>query len=250
MNWKNLRVCVTRPQPLADRLCQSIVSLGAQAYSYPCIEIQSLVIGEKQVRRWDQLGPLDFIIVLSAHAVESWSCHWPNAKPQAVAIGPGTQRALEALGVQGSVCAWPHNSEGVLDLEQLKQIKGREVVILSGANPRPLISNELKSRGARVWSLYSYQRMPFPLNFEADWPILSEKGINVVIATSIDCIEAFVSVFKLRANHWLKSLICLAASDRIAQRCQKLNCFAKIKVATGASNSAILEALSTINDFK
>ena len=241
---ENMHVCVTRPKESASQLCRSIERLGAQALNYPCISLEKKIISSENIRRFGSLCSVDIVVVLSAHALNFLDGFWPQKCPRVIAIGQRTKSALEAQGICVEACASPQNSEGLLALDSLQHINGCRVVVLSGDDPRRLVHLGLLERGALVWALCTYKRVPIERSYGDDWPRL--KSVNIVTATSVDCIEAFVLIFKEHASDWLKQLICVACGERVAQWCRLSPYFSQIVVADGASDEAIVASLESL----
>jgi uroporphyrinogen-III synthase len=154
-------ILITRPARQAAGFAQKIAALGGTPVIFPAIAILPPADPAPLARAHAALADYDIAIFVSANAVEYGvpdPRRWP-ATLVAFAPGPGTAEALAAAGVPGTVIPeTTFDSEGLLALPGLSDVRGKRVLILRGDGGRELLGETLASRGARVDYVACYRR--------------------------------------------------------------------------------------------
>ena len=78
--------------------------------------------------------------------------------PRAICVGSGTARALALHGVRAIAPCASSDSEGLLALPELADVRGRRIALVCAPGGRDLIAAELQRRGALVEAIHVYQR--------------------------------------------------------------------------------------------
>lgn len=159
-------IVVTRPEAQAAPLARMIEAAGGVAIRFPLLQIAPVNDPAALFAARDRLDDFSFAVFVSPNAVayalpillagRSWPAHL-----QALAVGPGTVKALAEAGVHG--CLAPverFDSEGLLALPELaaEYLLGRQVVIFRGDGGRELLADTCRERGAEVVCVTCYQR--------------------------------------------------------------------------------------------
>ena len=150
---------------------------------------------------------------------------------------------MEAKQIAVHAIAQPPNSEGLLALPALQKVKGQTCFILCGQDPRPLLPNTLRARGAKVVMLHSYRRVAPVWDSALQLKRLQQHAIHVVVITSVACANNLVEGLGPLGRAWLRTCSAVVPSGRVAQECQKAQWFAMIYVAQDASDASMLSAL-------
>lgn len=109
----------------------------------------------------------------------STTCEWVFSSPAAVqfmfrvapameipdgasvfAVGAGTARALARRGIRAMTPDGRSDSESMLALPALADMRGRRIALISAPGGRNLIAPTLRQRGATVDAIHVYQRAP------------------------------------------------------------------------------------------
>lgn len=159
-------IVVTRPEAQAGPLVRMIEAAGGVAVRFPLLEIAPADDIEALLAVRERLDDFSFAVFVSPNAVAHAlpvllaSRLWPTTL-QALAVGPGTVKALAEAGVPDCLAPTERfDSEALLDLPALaaEHLAGRQVVIFRGDGGRELLAETLRQRGAGVCCVTCYRR--------------------------------------------------------------------------------------------
>jgi uroporphyrinogen-III synthase len=154
-------VLITRPARQAGGFAQKIAAFGGTPVIFPAIAILPPADPAGLVRVHIALDTYDIAVFVSANAVEYGAPdprRWP-ARLLAFAPGPGSAEALAAVGIAGArIPATTFDSEGLLVLPELTNVRGKRVVIFRGDGGREHLGDALRARGAHVDHVACYRR--------------------------------------------------------------------------------------------
>lgn len=164
MNLYGLRVVVTRPLEQSSRLAAAIEAAGGEACVFPLIEIGPPPDPAALNALIDRLDDFQWALFSSPTAVDrAIACiRARRALPAGwsiAAIGEGTQRALARHGLSDVLAPTERfDSEALLALPPLADLRGRQAVIFRGQEGRAVLADGLRARGARVEYAECYTR--------------------------------------------------------------------------------------------
>jgi len=157
------RIVVTRPAEQAKGLLARIREAGGEAFACPTLEIRELEDAAPFLAVVERLDQFDLAIFVSRNAVRKGLAllgdrRWP-AHLALATVGRGSREELEAAGFAG-VIAPPGqpDSEALLALPALNDVKGKRIVIFRGDGGRALLGEQLARRGAAVTYAACYRR--------------------------------------------------------------------------------------------
>ena len=240
-------VLVTRTEPGASELAQTLRARGYAAQCCPMLEIRPIdhAASNATVAEFDRF---DIAICVSGHAarfaLDRIDAYWTQ-RPEVtwIAVGAATARVLAERGIQALQPA-TESSEGILALAPLSRIVGRRVLICAGRDGRPLLAEELSRRGARVASLLLYERVAVSAELAAT-ELGDVSAIGAVIVSSADGARAFASAWQTVSGD--PNVTVVAPSSRVAAELRGLG-FSRVTVADGAGAQATVEALRKIDE--
>ncbi|MDN3608759.1 uroporphyrinogen-III synthase [Vibrio ostreicida] len=239
-----MTVLVTRPDSQGDSLCQQLNQLGIRAFHHPLIDIKP---GKSLPGLANKIHHYDFIIAVSQHAVtisqQELATNWPKSATY-LAIGQKTAHILGKLSQQKVHYPDVSDSEHLLDLNILKHVKNKKVVILRGNGGRELISDTLNARGAQVSYLEVYQRTNVAFDSDRLVPYWKDNNIQKLVITSSDQLRYFVSQLTTEQSDWVFRLHLYVPSQRIAQHAHSLG-FVHITNTNSAANKDLLAILQS-----
>jgi uroporphyrinogen-III synthase len=162
------RVVITRPRGQAENLARLVREAGGEPLCVPAIEILPLADPAPFHALAARLADFDLAIFVSRNAVRSaldllGGRPWP-AGLQVATVGQGSKEELEQRGFARVVPpviapAAQSDSEALLALPELAQVKGRRIVIFRGDGGRQLLGETLARRGALVEYAACYRRV-------------------------------------------------------------------------------------------
>jgi len=166
-----MRVLVTRPAAQAHEWLQRLHAAGIDAAALPLISIAPLADLAPLQAAWAGLSQWRMLMFVSPNAAEQFFAAQPAgaAWPEgiiAASPGPGTTRALQALGVPAARIIAPALEAPQFDSEalwaQLSAMpwRGVEVLIVRGESGRDWLAQRLRDSGAKVDELAVYHRGP------------------------------------------------------------------------------------------
>ncbi|MFN9744993.1 MAG: uroporphyrinogen-III synthase [Betaproteobacteria bacterium] len=218
------RLIVTRPRAQALPWVKALREYGVDAVALPLIAIEPLADPAPLRAAWAALPRLDWVMFVSANAVERFFAERPAgaAWPQGLRAGspgPGTRLALQAAGVTAIDEPAPGlaDSEGLWAAVAARGWAGRRACVVRGEDGRDWLAEQLRAAGAQVDFVAAYRRAAPRLDDDA------ERVLAAAVAAPAEHAFAFGSsevVARLRqlcpAADWSASCA-LAGHPRIAQ---------------------------------
>lgn len=227
----------TRPKNQSNNLNTLIKNSGGNFFNLPAIEIIPVPFEKPD------LNHIDFLIFSSANAVQYFFNHI-NQKDfscKLIAIGPATKMALEKLGFKNIIIPNNFNSNSILDLAILSNINHKNILIISGENPKLILFENLKSRGANVSNIYCYKRICPKYNMDIVFSVLTQKNINIIVSTSLENLKNLLLIFKDHLHWLLEKKLCVISSEM--RDFATKNGFTEIILAENATDEAIIQSL-------
>lgn len=240
MTLTGLHCINTRPAPQADALSAALRAAGAAVVELPLIHITPLELSAAEncaLMDLDRYDGVFFISGNAAHlglrAADNFWPQWPHQLP-AFAVGERTAHILRDAALIVSVPA-QENSEGLLALPALQAVSDKKFLLCKGEGGRELLARTLRERGARVDEIALYRRELSAV--AADFFCADNINAHAVIFTSPDAMRHWQTIAGAHAivPWWL------VVSERMAVQARAAG--ARVVVAQGANNAAILAAL-------
>ena len=249
----SVTILVTRAPHQAGPLCELIEQANGVAVCFPVTticEVENLPQLESAVARVRQA---DKVIFVSPNAVKFGlkvlKTHAIHICPptEILAVGPGTANRLREQGLAVSgIPLDQFNSEGLLKLPQLAQVKGQKVVIFRGEGGHERLHDRLVALGARVDYVECYQRS-LPEKIDTGAMTMWRKGeIDVVTLTSNTAADHLLQILSPSDHDLFKRALIATVSTRIEQYCRQLGCAGQILVSASPVDEALV---SRINDW-
>jgi uroporphyrinogen-III synthase len=241
-------IVVTRPARQAQALARAIEDAGGRALLFPAIEIRDVADMAPFLGVVERLEDYDLAIFISPNAVERamkliGARRRLPAGLRVAAVGGGTRRALERLGVTGVLAPQDrYDSEALLELPALAAAGGRRVVIFRGRGGRELLAERLRERGAQVDYAECYVRRrpdadPAPLL--AQW----ERGaIDAVIVTSSEALRNLFAMLGDAGRGHLRRTPLFVTHPRIAQAARRRR--VETVIVTGPGDAGLIAGLA------
>lgn len=210
-------VVVTRPARQAAGLVSQLAALGAAPIVFPAIAILPPSDPAPLARAHAALATYDAAIFVSANAAEYGAPGaWP-ARVAAFATGPGTAAALAAVGVPGvAIPQSTYDSEGLLALPALADVRGSRVVVFRGEGGRDFLGDTLRARGAQVDYVACYRRARPASGADGLAEALRQDRAQALTITSGEGLDNLCALLPADALARLKALPTFVPHPRIA----------------------------------
>jgi uroporphyrinogen-III synthase len=247
----DLRVLVTRPSHQAEHLASLIETQGGRAVCIPTIEILPPNDPTALATCVDRLREFDMAIFVSANAVQKGmelitACHGSFPGNVVVAcVGLGSARELHRFSIPAIVPTTRFDSEGLLALAELQQVKNKAIAIFRGEGGRELLGRTLRERGAHIEYAECYRRAKPGQATTALLQSWESAKIDIVTTTSVDGLRNLVEMVGKQQLKALNNTPIVVISQRMADVCHELGFEADILVATRASDEAIVQTIKT-----
>lgn len=244
-NLGGLEVLVTRPAGQAAGLCHAIEAARGRPIPLPLMEITAAA-GPATRQRLDSATAYDWLIFVSANAVEHALPHLPSSRDfRVAAVGRSTARALDEAGMTDVlVPSASADSEGLLAEPALAEVAGQRILIVRGSGGRPLLADTLQSRGARVDYAEVYRR-ELPADTRNRLHALIQRPPGAVTITSGEMLENLIELSAPADS--LRDIPLVVVSARVAEMAHRAG-FRQIIQASGAGDDAIVAALCGMID--
>lgn len=244
-----LRVLVTRPAHQSPPFCALLEDAGASPLRLPVIAIEAAADDSVARARIADLSGVDLAIFVSANAVEFShrlrAMPWPElAAEQVAAIGCATAAALETRRMPaGLVPATGFDSDALLSLPQLTDVKHKTVIIFRGEGGRERLRDKLTARGARVIYAETYRRVRPAI--DAQWlaEALATDAIDALTASSDAGLDNLFSLTPEASRAALLALPLVVNSERNLRRARALGFNSNVLVPPHPGDRGQLAAL-------
>lgn len=239
-------VLVTRPAHQAAPLCRLIEQAGGKPLLLPALLINDRSTQPDITQRLARLDNYQLVIFISPNAVniglEAIERHGLDInKPLLATVGKGSARALQQrLGRQPDLIPeGSYDSEALLALPQLQQVKGQSILIVRGEGGRELLADTLRSRGAVVDYAEVYRRdCPLP---PADGNWLEQA--DIITVTSGEALQNLLTMTPPTRHDMLYNMPLVVISQRCAELARQLGFRQPPMVTAMATDKAIVDAL-------
>lgn len=219
-------IVVTRPAGQAAHLAEALVAAGAVPVLFPVLAIEALsdttALGAAAI----ELDRYDLAVFVSPNAVRFGldailaRRAWPP-QLRVATVGHSSEAALQAhaLGGQERQVLCPqdrYDSEALLELPELQDMRGRRVLIFRGDGGRELLAEGLRARGATVDYLACYARRRPDLDPTPLLRLWEAGQLDAVTVTSSEGLHNLVAMLGPLGLAWLRKTPLFVPHARIA----------------------------------
>ncbi|HEY6897361.1 MAG TPA: uroporphyrinogen-III synthase, partial [Rhodocyclaceae bacterium] len=190
-------IVITRPAGQAAHLAQRLADLGAAPVLFPVLAIHDVVDAAPLREAAIRLDGYDIAVFVSPNAVDKSLAvvlahrAWPKGL-LAATVGHSSEQALARHGITRVVAPRDRfDSEALLELSELQQVKGRKVVVFRGDGGRDLLGDTLRARGATVDYVTCYRRAKPDLDPAPLMKLWTDHALDAVTLTSSEGLRNF-----------------------------------------------------------
>lgn len=236
-------IVVTRPEGRGEKLCGRIEAAGGNALFFPAMAIQALP--EPVVPKADT--PPDWIIFTSPSAVEHGLVamkQLQSGNTRIAAIGSSTASSLHAAGRHVDQIPDRHESEGLLALPALQNLRGQRIWIVRGRGGREVLADGLRRRGAHVQSVEVYSRTPPAQGSKALLDRWRSDRVDAIVISSRAGLDNLYNMLDDEGRRHLRRTQLVVPTARMLKLTFELDVRPAPIVAEGASDDAFMAALA------
>ena len=247
-----INILVTRPAHQAGDLAARIRAAGGTPILFPVLEILDTEDQRPLLDLLARLDEFDLAIFISPNAVNKTMSlirakRTLPPKLKVAAVGQGTTRELRNFGVDEVIApTWRFDSEALLDMDDLQQVKGKRVVVFRGDSGRELLGDELLKRGAVLEYAECYRRVKPNTDTASLLSAWANNEMNAITITSSEGLRNLFDMVGESGQVWLKKTPLFVSHERIVHAASKLGLTQVILTAAG--EEGLLQGLS--NYFK
>lgn len=201
--------------------CQRLRALGARCFNLPVITVHPLPDTPALQAALSAAEQSDAVIFASPNAVRFCYQIRPDFAPcgQVFGQGPATQAALRRHGVSAHIPVSGYTSEDLLANPWFTEIRGKQIVRISGIGGNDVLLHNLLERCALATTLALYERRPGRLtrrHFES----LNHCKKPVLVITSAEILQILPSLVPIASWQWLRQQHLLVSSPRLEAAAQ------------------------------
>lgn len=242
MRKNNKTVLLLRPEERAQHISEGLTKAGIAHFIHSFVRVTPKNVDKSEVQRVNE-ATWDGIILVSKAAVDyALDNGFKPRKSRFFAVGSGTARyAADTLKEPVTSPAFAHRSEGLLALEEFRNVQKQKWLIIRGVGGREVLAEHLKKNGADVSYWEVYERQPIPLT---DSSIVDNwvSSVDTIVVTSAEQLSQFLSELPESAKPWLENCQWIVPSERLKSLIP-IKQSDSIEVTESASDAIILDAL-------
>jgi uroporphyrinogen-III synthase len=242
-------IVVTRPAHQAEDLARLIAEAGGRPILFPVIEILDAEDLRPIIAIIDRLDEFDLAVFISPNAVDK-AMNLITARRtlpprlRIAAVGKGSAKELRRFGVADVIAPKGRfDSEALLELPELQDMRGGNVVIFRGDGGRELLGDTLVARGAVLTYVECYRRN----RPNADSALLlrawARSEVHAVTVTSGEGLRNLFDMVGKLGQQWLKKTPVFAPHERIAQLARELG--VEVAVSTAPGDEGLVSGLKS-----
>ena len=193
-----ITMAFTRPKRRLDDSIEEAKGFGFRVIAAPSLDIIHGDTGSYDSARKElSEGSFGTVIFSSATAVEECHKEWADSfkglmeGAEVIAIGPGTSRSLEGLGIEVSSIPKEYTSSGLVELLR-KDTDGRSVLIIHSDRGSTVLRDGLVESGFSVKELIAYTLEKHDGGLDEMREEVKKDGIDVFAFTSRMSVESFL----------------------------------------------------------
>jgi uroporphyrinogen-III synthase len=235
-------IIVTRPAGTSASMAHRARKLGGRPVLLPGLSLRA----SSHTGSVGAHDRFDDWIFTSPAAVRFGAKVWPRIRKRdrVFALGAGTARALARHGLRATMPRDRMDSEGLLALAELAQVRGRRIALVGAPGGRDLIAPTLRRRGAMVEAVHVYRRVP-PRLARRHFDALSvARDPLVMLVSSGEALTYLVTLLPAVELARLRGQIVVVSSARLVGVARE-NGFSEIVQARSAAPRDLLAAAAS-----
>ncbi len=209
----SLRILITRTRSQSSYLTELMTEEGAEIIEIPTIEIHPLPV-EKKAGEWlRRVSDYDWIIFVSANAVEIFmerlkQFHKSHLDIGAkiACVGESTAKTLLGYGLKADLVPQDYKQEGLVEAFGKQAVKGQSFLFPCAKEGRDVLEKFLRRKGAKVdlWTIYE-NKTPAGTREKLLSLFKDRGGVDILTFASSSSVDNFYKLFNAaQRRQWLK----------------------------------------------
>jgi uroporphyrinogen-III synthase len=221
-------IVITRPQEQAHRLAGLVGAEGGNPILFPVLEILDSGDLKPLNALIDRLDEFDLAVFISPSAVNkamNLICARRTLPPRlrVAAIGRGSTRELKHFGVNEVIAPGrKFDSEALLEMPELQDVRGRRIVIFRGDGGRELLGDTLVARGATIEYAECYRRRKPDIDAAPLLRAWARNELHAIVVTSSEGLRNLFDLVGKLGQSWLRTTPLFVTHARIAATARAL----------------------------
>lgn len=237
-------VFVARPVGQAGSVLQRLRALGADAVHLPTASLrltEAVAAARAALVRASAAHATVFTSPSAVRYAASVAPALDFAALRAIAVGPATARALARRHAEPTLPGLRFDSEGVLALPELSQVRHRRIVLVTAPGGRADLARTLAARGAKVEHAYVYRRVLPRWRDSHRRALLEAAAPTLLLVSSVEAIAALATLAGAEGWRAVRRGAAIASSARVARALRDAG-MARVHVARSALPLDMVEA--------
>ena len=233
---------ITRPVGTAATLARQVRALGGTPMLLPGLALRGPP-DVALVRAALRDGLADELVIFTSPAAVRHAAKLMPLQTDAIvlAVGQGTALALRRHGVREPQVPGQQDSEGVLDLPILQDLRDRRVTLVGAQGGRGVLRAQLAARGAHLREVHVYRRVSPRLDRRHVTAVLGLSDSARVLLSSKEALQNLCILLPLHARERLLAAIAVVSSERLAVAARSMG-FTQVEQASSALTGDMLAA--------
>lgn len=260
---RGYEIVIGRPLAQGRLWQQDLQRRGAHTHLLPVMEIVPLAEPAQQEAikaRVMALAEYDKVVFVSRnavqHAMEWVDQYWPQLPVgiEYFAVGSATAESARQWGLTIEAAGEAMNSEAMLELPGLQDVRDKKILIFRGLGGRNFFSQQLRQRGARVDFCELYERVipgeaeDYLQQVRAAWENRGSDRQWVLALHSGESLQNLTRLLLEKGGPTLcrelqEQALCLVPGERVEKLARELG-FQKVLVALNATDDEMAQTLA------
>ncbi|MBI3524751.1 MAG: uroporphyrinogen-III synthase [Betaproteobacteria bacterium] len=236
---RNRHIVVTRPAEQASHLAGIITQAGGSAVLFPVLAIHDVDDPQPLLNIAARLDDFDLAVFVSPNAVNKALTSvvaqrvWP-AHLRVAVMGHTSERALARFGISDVIAPLTRfDSEALLELPELREMRGKRVVIFRSDGGRELLGDTLTARGAMIEYVSCYRRGKPVADAAPLLQLWQQHALDAFTVTSSEGLRNLVEMLDSHGQALLKDTPLFAPHARIVEEARLLGLPQLVTTAPG-----------------
>ncbi|SEJ18490.1 uroporphyrinogen-III synthase [Frateuria terrea] len=236
-------IVITRPAGTAAAFARQVRARGGVPLLLPGLALRpSEDAGQARAQLREALRADPLLLFTSPAAVRFAAALAPlRTRATVLAVGQGTAAALRRHGLAVQVPTRQQDSEGLLDLPALRDVRGRGVALIGAPGGRGLLQQRLLDGGARLREVWVYRRAAPRLDRRHAEAVRQLRRSARVLLSSAQALANLHGTLPPEAWSRLSAAVAVASSERLEAAAREAG-FRHVRRAVSALPADLLAA--------